>query len=168
MRYQRRKRATTCAEVRRTTTPPLSHSGFVGKHHSKFKELRGHSQRDEMTNSPVASSSSVFSLVARGQGHRSKRCPSCVSERLLCLGSQHHHGSQLLLTASSCRDGSLAVIQPLWIQPITENHPHVAVFILMLRTTHMTEILDGSVFIDQSSVQWVNMFLHRLKCRNFA
>ena len=45
-----------------------------------------------------------------GRRRRNRRSPGCVVERLLCPGSS----ASPCFTASCCRDGSLAVIQPLW------------------------------------------------------
>ena len=47
---------------------------------------------------------------------RSRRCPGGVFERLLCPGIT----ASPLFTASCSRDGSLAVIQPLWAQQTVE------------------------------------------------
>ena len=52
--------------------------------------------------------------VSPGRRHRSQRCPSCVSERLLCVGSS----TSPCFTASCCRDVSLAVTQQLRVQPL--------------------------------------------------
>ena len=48
---------------------------------------------------------------------QSQRCLGCVSERLLCLGIS----TSPWFTASCCHDCSLAVSQPLWVQPTAEE-----------------------------------------------
>ena len=49
---------------------------------------------------------------ARAPFGRRRRCPGYVFERLLCPGSS----ASPWFAASCCRDGLLAVIQPLWLQ----------------------------------------------------
>ena len=52
-----------------------------------------------------------------GRRRRNRRSPGCVFERLVCPG-----GSVApWFTASYCRDGSLAVIQSLWVQQTAEE-----------------------------------------------
>ena len=65
----------------------------------------------------LASSSSKESRVPPGRTRQSERCPSCVFERLLSLGIS----TSRWFTASCCRDGSLAVIQPPWVQATAEE-----------------------------------------------
>ena len=57
------------------------------------------------------------SRVPPGRTRQSERCPSCVFERLLSLGIS----TSRWFTASCCRDGSLAVIQPPWVQATAEE-----------------------------------------------
>ena len=47
-----------------------------------------------------------------GGRRRNRRCLCCLCERLLCQGSS----ASPWFTGSCCRDGSLAMIQPLWVQ----------------------------------------------------
>ena len=54
-----------------------------------------------------------------GRRRRNRRSPGCVFERLLCPGSS----ASPWFTASCCRDGSLADIQPLWVQKTSEVPP---------------------------------------------
>ena len=55
--------------------------------------------------------------VPPGWKRQSQRCPDCVSERLVCPGIS----TSPWFTASCCRDGSLAVTQPLWVRPTAEE-----------------------------------------------
>ena len=58
----------------------------------------------------------IRACAPSGRSHRNRRCPSCVFERLLCPESS----APPCFTASCCRDGSLAVIQPFWVQKTSE------------------------------------------------
>ena len=122
-----------------TTTPPPSRSGFspdVPKWNVGRITLQANCC--EATHSATKSSVCSWPVPQMCKGalalHLVKdvevnKCPSCVSERLLC------HGISISpwFTPSCCRDGSLAVIQPLWVQRIAKEssscgsvHPHFA------------------------------------------
>ena len=59
---------------------------------------------------------------------RNRRCPGRVPKKCFAQG---------WFAASCCRDGSLVVIQLLWVQKTFGDHPHVAVFILILLVTYV-------------------------------
>ena len=50
--------------------------------------------------------------VPSGRRRRNRRCLGCAFKRLLCTWIS----ASPWFTASCCRDGSLAVMQPLWVQ----------------------------------------------------
>ena len=138
---------------------PNASSGGLSEKFDKFQEPREAGPlvfhlmcRDGKLKDSLQKKRAVRALAARvpqvwkgarthpGRRRRSQRCPSRVAERLLCLGTS----TSPRFTASCCRDGSLAVIQPLRSSKLPRNHPHVAVFTLILRVTYMrpSELLE--------------------------
>ena len=120
-------------------TPPPSHSRLspdvqTWKVGSITREANSCEGSHTATRSSICSwpapQVSEGALAPLGRGRRSFRCPNCVSERLFCL----RISTSPWCTASCCRDGSLAVIQPLWVQPTAEElsfcgraRPHFAI-----------------------------------------
>ena len=128
-RDQRRKPANAGAEVRMgdvwTTTPPLAHGGRsfdvsrwkVGRIALGAKSCEG--TRSATDHQTLLEDSSKFGKERgpSGRRRRSRRCHSCVLGRLLCPRSS----PSPWFTACCCSDGSLAVMQPLWVQQTAEE-----------------------------------------------
>ena len=115
-RYQRQKRATNNGSFW-ATTPPRAQSG-QSLDVSSWKVARFTAAKS--CGEPAARRSrwqvpQVWkeARVPTGWKRQSQRCLDCVSERMLCLGFP----VPPWFTAFCCRDGSLAVIQPLRVQP---------------------------------------------------
>ena len=126
---QQNQRATTCAEVRTggfwTTTPPIAHAGrSFDASRWKVGRIAPGAKSCEVTRSAteLANRSWDFFRVckgaraASGRRCRNRPCLGRAFQRLLCPGSSASPWS----AASCCRDGSLAVIQPLWVQKTSE------------------------------------------------
>ena len=112
----RRKRASSCAEVRTgsvwTTAQPSAHAGrFDVAPAAKSCEDTGNTT--ELSNrSWDAPQICEGTRALSGRRGRNRRGLGCVFERLLCPGRSAPPG----FTTSCCRDGPLAVVQPLWVQ----------------------------------------------------
>ena len=116
-RNQRRRRASTCAEVRTgvfwTTTPPPAHAGRSSR---KISLLQRKVVRSFAARQNHQTALGKF-LNILGQRRQNRRYFGRVFQRLLCSGNS----ASYWFTALCCSDGSLAVIQPLWRQPIAEG-----------------------------------------------
>ena len=100
----------------RTTTSPPAHSVMRrdgNSEESLVKQNKGPRSAAKSSNR-VWQVHQVFceACVPPGWKRQRRRYPDCVSERLLCLG----FGTSPWFTASCCRDGSLAVVRPLWVK----------------------------------------------------
>ena len=109
----------------------IFHVAFSRKNRSWSEELWGHSQRDG-TIRPLLERSLRFVKERAFLWLKHRRCPGCVFERLLCPRSS----ASPWFTASCCRDGSLVVIQPFWVQKTSEEpssyvsvHPRFAAIV---------------------------------------
>ena len=163
-RNQRRKRASICAEVRTgsvwATTPPFAEVGRpfdvsrwrVGRIAPGAKSCEDTRSTTELSNPswdvPQITQERALPLF---EDVEIDGALGCVFERLHCPGSS----ASPWLTASYCRDGSLAVVQPLWVEKTSEvlgctrrampaptqltllNHPQMAAFILFLLVIYM-------------------------------
>ena len=139
---QRRKRAAAGAEVRTgafwTSTPPFSQTdrSFDVSRRKVGKVALG-AMSCENPRSTKFSSNCVSDVPQVGEvpyalfsrKRQNRRCPDRVLKKMLCPGNS----ASPWLAASCCRGGSLAVIQPLWVQKTAEE----SVLILYLRVTHI-------------------------------
>ena len=115
-------------------------------------------------------------IASSGRTHRNRRCPGRVIEKLLCPGNS----ASPWFAASCCRDGSLAVIQPIWVHKTSEVsstcgnvrrllagdvhspvqafcvekegscHPAPATAPMLVGRDHKTGVRDGSVLMCQT------------------
>ena len=152
-RNQRRKRASLVPKSARIVS---------GRRHHRLLMLVDHLMCNTRSTTEVSNRSWHVSQVcskahaSSGRGRRNRRCLGCVFQRLLSPGSS----MSPWFAASCCRDVSLAVIQPHWVQQTAEvpsmfeevatthtcapfweeiatqltllNHSHMAEFILIL------------------------------------
>ena len=119
---------------------PVLKSAWVmsGRRHHRLRMLVDHLMcRDGRSEESLLERRAVRALAARriikplledsskfgkergpsGRRRRSRRCHSCVLGRLLCPRSS----PSPWFTACCCSDGSLAVMQPLWVQQTAEE-----------------------------------------------
>ena len=128
-RNQRRKRASTCAEVRTVVSGRQHHRLRVLDDHvvgmgSEEALLERRALRIQAARRNYQTALGTLLKFVQEQPRslwprrQNRRSPGCVVERFLCPLSS----ASPWFTASCCRDGSLAVIQPLWSRKFPRFH----------------------------------------------
>ena len=155
---QRRKRATAGAEVRTggfwTTTPPFAHADrpsnvakwIVGRVTLGAKSCEKPRGAMEMSNCAWDVPQRCMRVPAPYWLKTSKS--GCLLKRLLCQGDS----TLSCFAASCCRDGSLAVIQPLWVQEASRFPPMSERVATTYTCAHPTSNADTSLRRNLSTV----------------